>query len=57
MKAVDALNLLDQAVAQIHGSRQAHVQLGQAIGCLRDLVDDAGRVVKAPAKEKEQPQA
>jgi len=35
MKPDEALAFLDQAVAQINGSRQLHVQLQQAVECLR----------------------
>lgn len=38
MEPKEALNLLDQAVSQINGPRQLHVQLQQSIECLRILV-------------------
>lgn len=38
MKPEEALTFLDQAVAQINGSRQLHVQLQQAIETLRALL-------------------
>ena len=38
MKPEDALEILDRTVAQMNGSRQVHVQLQQAIECLKDLI-------------------
>ena len=38
MKPEEAIAILDQTVAQINASRQLHVQLQQAIECLRDVV-------------------
>lgn len=35
MKPEDALTLLDQAVSQINTTRQVHVQLQQAVECLK----------------------
>ena len=46
MKPEDALALLDQAVAQINGSRQLHVQLQQAIESLRALLASTTQVEK-----------
>lgn len=38
MKPEDALELLDRTVAQMNGPRQVHVQLQQAIECLRTSI-------------------
>lgn len=51
MTSEEALNFLDQTVSQINGSRQFHVQLQQAIECLRILV--AENEVKLLRKENE----
>lgn len=47
MKPEDALELLDRTVAQMSGPRAVHVQLQQAIECLRALISD-------PAGEKKE---
>ncbi len=41
MSPEDAIELLDQAVAQINGPRQLHIQLQQAIDCLRDSIGNS----------------
>lgn len=35
MEPRDALELLDRTIAQINGPRQIHVQLQEAVECLR----------------------
>lgn len=40
MKPKDALDLLEQMVAQVNASGQMHAQLRQALDCLRTLIDN-----------------
>ena len=54
MKPEDALELLDRAVAQINGPRQAHVQLQQAVECLRNYIADSAKRECADSVVKEQ---
>lgn len=51
MKPEDAIELLDKAVAQLSGPRQAHIQFQEAIESLRALVLDKAGVSKGKPKQ------
>lgn len=53
MKPDNALNFLDQSVSQIHGTRELHVQLQQAIECLRVFVANADEPKDTELKDTE----
>lgn len=45
MKPEEALGLLDQAVSQMNGTRQVHVQLQQAVECLKVVLADLKQTI------------
>lgn len=51
MKPEEALELLNQAVAQINTSRQLHIQLQQAIECLSEVLPEPSETDKDLVKD------
>ncbi|HSX52820.1 MAG TPA: hypothetical protein VLF90_00395 [Patescibacteria group bacterium] len=48
MDVQTALNLLDQNVANLNGTRESHVELQQAIAVLQNLIDKTIENAKKP---------
>ncbi len=47
-----ALNLLDQNIANLNGTREAHMELQQAVGVLQNLIDKTIENAKKPKLPK-----